>query len=229
MIMRENQSSQAQSMWQRLGCWGFSGKKLYMWGGGGSALTPHPSRDRKQIVNATLMTVIRPIWHTATNFIFYSKFAVHNILQHYFGTKCHRWYMYFSSNLNKIYLSVFEWKSLLHAYILYKKCQEYAKIGPDRVCPVAKDMKVIPGAHKFILYLFSDFLYRQGVDFPSYYLRLHTCMDLIPYSLLSETRGSGSRVAENVKLKHFRPKMTSRPDKRGEFFPLKTCNWSVVT
>jgi hypothetical protein len=35
----------------------------------------------------TLTWVIRPIWHSATNFIFYSKFAVHNILQHYFGTR----------------------------------------------------------------------------------------------------------------------------------------------
>ncbi len=30
--------------------------------------------------------VPRLTWRTATNFIFYSKFAVHNILQHYFGT-----------------------------------------------------------------------------------------------------------------------------------------------
>jgi hypothetical protein len=31
--------------------------------------------------------VIRLTQHTATNFIFYSRFAVHNILQYYFGTR----------------------------------------------------------------------------------------------------------------------------------------------
>jgi hypothetical protein len=30
--------------------------------------------------------VIRPTWHTGTNFIFYREFAVHNILHYYFGT-----------------------------------------------------------------------------------------------------------------------------------------------
>jgi hypothetical protein len=39
---------------------------------------------QKQTVNTTLAWVIRPTLCTATNFIFDSKLAVHNILQYYF-------------------------------------------------------------------------------------------------------------------------------------------------
>jgi hypothetical protein len=57
---------------------------LFAWGGG-SVLTEHQSRD-KEMDRSTrhLQWVIKLTCRTANNFIFYSKFAVHNILQHYF-------------------------------------------------------------------------------------------------------------------------------------------------
>ncbi len=94
MMMSENPSSQSQ-VHVKL----FRGTKdlavksqlkeasqcLYVWGGG-SVITQHESHNRKWTVNATFVTSHQADWPTATDFILYSRFAVHNILLHYFGT-----------------------------------------------------------------------------------------------------------------------------------------------
>ncbi len=53
---------------------------------GGAQFSPNTSHViQKRTVNAALPMVIRPTRRTATNFIFDGKFAVHNILQYFWG------------------------------------------------------------------------------------------------------------------------------------------------